>query len=322
MKTVVVKVPAKLIISGEHSVLFNKTAVACAVSIAMKIKIKQIKKPKIVVKGSGFRVNCKLKNFSIEKKNDDVLLEIIRQFCDKTKTPVSGLKITINSKIPMNCGMGSSACLVSGLVCGLNELYNTKLKPLTLIAIATQLECLFHGKSSGIDTNTVIRGGVLSCVKGKYDKLAHSFDEIYIVNTGRPNFSTKNIVNYVMDNFPKTSSIWKDFSKTSLSIIEGIESGKAIYNKIATNEKLLEKIGIVSSKVQNFIQILLNYSIYAKVCGAGSIAEKEPYGSGVVAIFQKLSPVQRKELKKVCSKFHYKMKKIHIVNSGIEIECF
>ena len=84
---------------------------------------------------------------------------------------------------------------------------------------------------------------------------------------------------------------------------------------------MLQEIGIISNSVNEFIRNLLNYDIYAKVCGAGTIAELDTSGKcGVVAVFHKLSKMQVKVLKKLCHQSSWKLKRATIANAGLEID--
>ena len=322
MTKVVVKVPAKLVISGEHSVLYTGKAITCAISRYMVIKIKSVKKNVIKVKGNGFRVKHKLKDFLSNTFDNELELEIIRSFFLQANIKLSGISISIKSKIPLNCGMGSSATIITGILFGLNEIFETNISRENLLALATKLEDICHGKSSGIDVMSVVNGGVLYFNNGKYEKIPHSFDEIWYINTGRSNFSTKDVVDMVSKNPNITKDDWEEFDKIVVAIKNNIVNNKKIYDLIVKNQQMLQEIGIVSCSVRTFIRNLLNYDIYAKICGAGTIAKLDDINGkcGVVAVFQKLSKMQVKILKKLCHQYSWKLRRATIANTGIEVD--
>ena len=321
IKKVIVKVPAKVIISGEHAVVFNKTAVVCAIDMYMLVKIKKIHAPKIIVKNNISKsLVIDLQDFSIEKKNENVVLEILRRFFDKTKSPMCGMKISIKTSIPVGEGFGSSAALINGIVFGLNELFETKKKTNDLIKMATNIENLFHGNSSGIDISAIALGGVIYANYNDITKISHHLDEIWLVNTGCPSFSTKNVVHCIYDNFADKAKLWKEFENVSTDIAEILQSKEKLNQKITHNENLLEKIGIVLPQTKLFIDELKKNGIYAKVCGAGTIAKNEIHGgNGVVGIFQPLTNEQLIALKTLCKKHRFTCIKCHIANAGVSI---
>ena len=320
--SVSVKVPAKLMISGEHSVIYNSKAVVCAINIFLKIKIKKISTLAIIIIDGKHKYKTLLSDLSIENKNKDTVLEIIRKFFDRTKTPMCGIKIVIKNSIPIGCGLGSSSALVSGIIFGLNELFGTKKNTTELIKMATNIEHIFHGKSSGVDIQTVVKGGVVYINNDYTTKVAHQIDEIWIINTGQPSFSTKNVVIDVSDNFSSSNKIWKEIGEITSDISEIMSSREKVGIKIAHNENCLEKIGIVTESVKTFIKDLKAHEIYGKVCGAGTIAKNEVNGnSGVVGVFQKLTKEQKKYLFFLCKKNKFDIKKVYISNAGLSINC-
>ena len=320
IKSVYVKIPAKLMISGEHSVIYNSKAVICAINIFSKIEIKKISSHQIIIKDGKENYKVNLQDFSLEYENNDLILEIIRRFFDTTKLPLCGIKIVIKNSIPIGCGLGSSSALVAGIVFGLNKMFGSEKKNANLLQIATEIENIFHCKSSGADIQTIVKGGIVYFNDGKIKKIAHQIDEIYIINTGRPSFSTKNVVMNIYDRFTSSHDIWENIGNITKSISEMMPSNKKITKKIAENEILLEKLGIVTPSVSDFIADLKENKIYGKVCGAGTIAERENEGgSGIVGIFQKLSKDQKKYLSALCEKNNFSLKKVYIYNAGITI---
>ena len=321
MTAVVSMAPAKLIVSGEHSIFFTKKAITCAIDIWINVKIAKTKSQNITIIEKKKKKTFALKDISREHKNDNLIIEIIRTFCNHNKKSICGLKITINNKITISSGLGSSASLIVSMVYGLNELFHTKMSKEDLIDMCIELENICHGKSSGIDIITAICGGVNVFDGKKHNKIAHSIDDVWLIQTGKPHHSTKEVVEYVRKEFTSTALVWQDFEKTTDMIIDCIKQQnmqKQLSTLIYQNEKLLEGIGVVNSNVSNFIKGLLTYNIYAKVCGAGTIGKKDNH-NGMIAIFQRLSKPQLQVLKKLCKKYKYKLKRTQIINSGIDV---
>ena len=322
MTTILSRAPAKLIISGEHSVFFTKKAITCAIDLWTNVKITKTKTQSITITQKRKKSVINIKNFSMEEQNKNLILEIIRRFFLEYKKPICGLKIDIKSNITISSGLGSSASIIVAMVFGLNTLFKTNKKRDELIDLCISLEDICHGKSSGVDIITIAKGGVLLFNGKQKEKIAHSLDEVWLINTGIPHFSTKDVVEFVKKEFNKTALIWDDFSKTTDLINFGIIQGTSYEKKLAIglgqNEKLLESIGVVSGLVEKLIKELLTYNIYGKVCGAGTIGKKDN-NCGTIAIFQYLSKTQIKFLKKLCKKYKFKLKKTQIINSGAEV---
>ena len=173
IKSVKVKIPAKLMISGEHAVVYNSKAVICAINIFSNIEIKKISSHQIIIKDGKEKHKVNLQDFSLEYENNDLILEIIRRFFDTTKLPLCGIKIVIKNSIPIGCGLGSSSALVASIVFGLNKMFGSEKKNVNLLQLATEIENIFHCKSSGADIQTIVKGGVVYFNNGKIKKIAH-----------------------------------------------------------------------------------------------------------------------------------------------------
>ncbi len=315
-----VKVPAKLIFSGEHSVIYNSKAVVCAINIFLKIKIKRLKEPVIIIEDGENNFNINLNDLSLKHKNSNVILEIVRRFFNELKLSLCGMKITIKNSIPIGCGLGSSSALVAGMVFGLNELFGNKKSVSDLIKIATSIEDIFHGKSSGVDIRTIVTGGVIYVNRNSIKKISHKIDEMWIINTGKPSFSTKNVVMDVFNNFSSNDKIWHEMGEITSDISKIIASKEKIWQNIAYNENYLERLGVVKNDVVRFIDSLKKKGIYCKVCGAGTISKQEKNGgNGIVGIFQTLSKEQKKYLFTMCEKNNFSVKKINVLNVGLTI---
>ena len=317
-KSVFVKVPAKLMISGEHSVIYNHKAVVCAVDLFLNIKIKRISAPKIVITDGRTRIKILLKDLSMEHHHDNKLIEIIRKFFDRIKMPISGMEMIIDNKIPIGCGLGSSSALIVGIIFGINELFGFKKNRNELISIAKDIEKIFHGNSSGADIKTVVIGGVIYVNQGTIEKIPHQIDEIWIINTGRPSFSTKNVVSEIADRFPSSDATWEEMGKITQDISKIMSGFGKVGMKIAHNECCLEKIGVVLPVVKKFLNDIKQHDIYGKICGAGTIAGREKYGgNGIIGIFQVLNKEQKRYLCSLCKTNRFLIRRVFVCNSGI-----
>lgn len=327
---VVVKVPAKLIISGEHSVIYNKKAVVCSVGIFLKIKIKkcgffELKKNKIIVNDNKKLFYFDVEDFFTSKNNKGNVYEVLKKFFLETNVKPSCFKVIINNNIPQNYGLGSSASFIVGLLFGLNEFFKTNINVDRMLKFATETENIFHTKSSGIDIKTVLFGGVLFFNKDGVIKLPNAIKRVFLVSTGRAVFSTKDVVEYVR-HCGVSNKTWEDFDKITTQTADLIKDYKDFSGTTKINQSLLENIGVVSPVVKNFITNLSRYKIYGKICGAGTIGDTGNYknknindlqNNGIVGVFHTLTVEQFGFLKRECKKNNFKLKTVNIVDSGL-----
>ena len=308
------KVPAKLIISGEHAVLYNGRALTCAINLWMKIEIKKIFRYRVIIWQNAKKEVIKLDNNFPENKMDNPLCEIYRQFLLFTECDIYGIRVKIDTEIPSRCGLGSSAALVVGIINALDDLFQTHLSQYKMTLLAKNCENIFHGQSSGIDVQTILRKGIVSFDNGKARNYRQKFNKICLIDTGKPQFSTKEVVGFVARKCKNDNAIWGEFYDIVSNEETLMLKGKNINYLIDQNELLLEYIGIVSKKTAVFINILKKYDIHAKVCGAGTIGVQEKFSNnGVVAIFHELDKYQKQKLQKTCRIFKFKLKFAEIV---------
>jgi mevalonate kinase len=134
------EVPAKWVLSGEHSVLRGGRAIAFPHPV-LSLKLKYFEKKSNSVLSQSF---------SSELRS---LIARACEFLGKDADVFSTGAVEIESSIPMGSGLGSSAA-VSVAMAKL-VIWKTGASSSALIPLATHLEHVFHGKSSGMDVNVI-----------------------------------------------------------------------------------------------------------------------------------------------------------------------
>lgn len=210
--------PGKIILCGEHSVVYGKKALACSINLRTNLKAEYSNSSLFSLKLNDINKSIELnqtqfesiQNESIEndfdkiieylnfKKSDDKHFDSIKFLIlaldQLTWEKLSGLDVQIESEIPLASGLGSSAsfsvCLAT-LFLLLTSSINPKLSQNDLVIInkyAFYLEKLFHGKPSGIDNSVSTYGNFVLFEKGSVvDKFESSLDlNVLITNSGVP----------------------------------------------------------------------------------------------------------------------------------------
>jgi mevalonate kinase len=146
----------KLILLGEHAVVYNSPAIAIPLtSLRVRTTIEPaIGQPqgKIQIKAAFLGVDHDL----CELENDHFLvqtLDLLFSFLGLQQTPTC--RITLTSGLPIAAGLGSSAAIAVSLLRGMSAFLGHLLKPQELNTLAYQSDQAVHGRPSGID-NTVI----------------------------------------------------------------------------------------------------------------------------------------------------------------------
>ena len=192
----------KVIISGEHSVVYGKPALAFGIDKHTKMFLNCYKSDKNSNCFALINLMSLKINFSISKNemigylvsnvnfpninNDDIgskhkyhLIQIIINIYSKLKDLIklesvkyyienTYILISISSDIPVGFGLGSSAaynvCIVNGFCLLINKLLNNNIfSKRQILLLSNESEKIFHnGTPSGIDASCSLYGGVIN----------------------------------------------------------------------------------------------------------------------------------------------------------------
>ncbi len=144
--------PAKLILCGEHAVVYNRPAIALPLGNVRAYAEAQPGAP-----GAGLRfVAPDLgADWGFADDPQNPLNELAAAALAYLNAPVPDLTVTLRSDIPIAGGMGSGAAIGAALVRALAAHAGRELPPAEISAMVYASEGRYHGTPSGID-NTVI----------------------------------------------------------------------------------------------------------------------------------------------------------------------
>lgn len=138
----------KLILMGEHAVVYQSHAIALPFdTVQVTVQATHFEQATIYLTCDYYCGN--LQSAPSHLANIQVALE---QLSTVIHQPLSHLHLTIDSTIPQERGMGSSAAVIVALVRAVCRYYNTPLPLNQLHAIVNHAEKQAHGTTSGIDT--------------------------------------------------------------------------------------------------------------------------------------------------------------------------
>ena len=287
------KAPAKLIISGEHSVVYGAAALVVAVkkftearflkpSEKGKIKtfinnpqeavfsypsadLRQIKE--LLDQRYQVFLNNKIKVGEILNRPSDLIIYVLSHFAEKFEADLLGI-----SQIPLGAGMGSSASAIAAMTMLCEQIFNKKFSLEERFNFVRYCERLQHGKGSALDASAVVFGGVNFLEEGRREGLEKlDFAGWYYFLDGKPQSSTGECVEAVRAKFQKDKKIWQDFSALTQEIKKEISARNLPVKAIGENQKLLEKIGVVSEPTKQLIKKIEKLGLAAKISGAGTI---------------------------------------------------
>jgi diphosphomevalonate decarboxylase len=272
------KACGKMILAGEHSVLYGTGA------IAVPVFAKVFTTTTTVNHDNKEIYAIQQKNKSKLGENNTVIYNLVKSVLAKINKDV-GITLKFHSTIPNRSGLGSSAAMAVSVVRSIYDLFDIDLDTETLIELASSAEDTIHGKSSGIDVNVIARNEVLYFKRDsdgnanvRILKVNNPLSFI-LINTKQASVTKKSVesIREKYDNNPEY--LQSEFTKIDAivdQIVETLESKGFInyFNLVKIlneNHKILVNLGL-ASKNESEIREILNKvdSNYAyKITGAG-----------------------------------------------------
>ena len=206
---------------------------------------------------------------------------------DAGETSPPGLRLRVESALPVGSGFGSSAATATAIVAAWLAFRGERLDPERIGRIALQAERRQHGLPSGIDGATVLHGGLLWARKSeeglaiepiaaRSPLLAH----LRVYDTGTPAEPTGAVVAAVRqlrDRDPARHERLLDrIEAATLGFRAGLESAaedpERIRELIRECQAALEELGTVPAEVRALVRRIEREGSAAKISGAGSLS--------------------------------------------------
>ncbi|HEU5281332.1 MAG TPA: mevalonate kinase [Gammaproteobacteria bacterium] len=333
-----VMVPGKLILSGEHAVVHGQPALAMAVNRYATATITENRLPRVSFDLSDLahrshlhihglrdlknRIKRKYHRFMRgEYTIRDVLLKpfelaqfAMSLFAESMNIALPhGVNIHLQSDIPMGCGMGSSSATVLSVMKAVSTYLNIPLSSEALYQLALEAENMQHGHASGLDLRVAMQGGGVYLHQGELTPRHFAEFPWFLINTGTPLTTTGECVTHVAPCF-KDAVLANAFGDVTQSMDAALSSASLtdLKQALVANHHLLDRIGVVPTKVKQFITDIEALSGAAKVCGAGAVAGD---AAGVVLVIMQ----DELALKALCLKYGYTMLPLMTDQRGVHV---
>jgi mevalonate kinase len=328
--------PGKLILSGEHAVIYGMPALAMAVNRYATATVTREILPHISFHLADLAHRSRLSLGSLQHlkarikrkyhrfiRGEYTIAQVLHKpfelaqfalgvFAESLNFSLPhGVKIHMQSDIPIGCGMGSSAATILCVLHAVSNYLKVPLSSESLYQLALQAENMQHGQSSGLDLRVAIQGGCVFMHAKKIQTRSIPTQPLFIVHTGTPQTSTGQCVEHTARLFQSTQLL-DDFAAVTHAMDDAFQqqSSADIKSSIRHNHRLLASIGVVPSKVQEFIAEVEGLGGAAKICGAGAVSGNN---AGVV-----LTVIEEESLlNDVCSRFGYELTPVSGVCRGV-----
>ena len=293
--------PAKIHLIGEYSAIYGKPTILFPINLELSLTIQKTTK----------------------KTKKEPFQKIIEQkFEKKYGKKIPNYSLQIKSNIPIGSGLGSSAALSAALTKSLAKMLNLKLTDDDIFDFALEGEKYFHGFPSGSDLWTIIAGKILwyrketpdLIIKKPLDLTLSENLSLFLIDSGTPEESTKEMVTYVIKNVqPKNFQLFADAQEAlTKEMYYALKENdqKSFLRIIKDANKNLQALGVVSKTTKEIIKKIEAISGAAKITGAGGRKK----GSGMI-IATHIKPAK---LISLAQKNNWKIIPIELATRGLK----
>lgn len=278
---ITVSAPGKLMLLGEHAVVYGRPCIVTAVGQRMKATVELINEP-------IFSLNAPDVTVTDYKKPMDQLgigdipkgakfVEIaVKNFTEKYPLK-GGLIVTTISEFSSQFGFGSSSASTVCVVKALSELTEAKLDTKAIFDLAYKTVLDIQGKGSGFDVAAAIYGGTLYFVIGGKTIEPLKIDSLpLIVGYSGIKADTVTLVNQVLEKAKKYPEVIENIYDNIGKLVE--QAKPALLSKdlqsfgelMNINEGHLSALGVEGKKLADMIYGARDGGAYgAKLSGGG-----------------------------------------------------
>ena len=284
--TSIAKAPGKIILFGEHFVVYQNKAILGAINKYATVTTEKTNTDNILISSS-------LGQSSIQKDEDVSNVEkkfrpffyIAKQVIEKNNFD-KGITIKIESDIPIGAGLGSSsACCVAAAASILNLFNITDEKE--VLELAINAEKTIFPNTSGADCTVSVSGGIIEYQKEKgFSKIETENEFNFIIIDSEQVHSTDKVVERVRKFKENNSDVFTELcSEEERLIAKALDSMKkndleTIGKCMAQNQMFLEQIGVSNDELLSITKEIEKITFGAKITGAGD-------GGCIIALTQK-----------------------------------
>jgi len=267
--------PGKIILFGEHFVVYGGKAILCAINKRITVTAKAIPENKISIKSS-------IGNLVLAPKRPlnevDIQLRPFYYLADKMIQKYdekSGMEITIDSEIPVGVGLGSSSACCVAAAAAISGVFTKKSKE-EILQMAIEAEKTMFPNTSGADCTVCTFGGIMQYDKQTGHSKIDSEPRFHLViANSKIEHSTKEVVSTVNQFKEKNEERFSKICNEENDLIDDVlvclkkNDLKGIGIDIIKNQEYLELIGVSNEKLRSMIELANKSSFGAKITGAG-----------------------------------------------------
>lgn len=267
--------PGKIILFGEHAVVYNRPALAVPVNqVQVDVEVLDSDSAGVWIHAPIIDLHTELNSLPSDHAIGSVILNLFQRF--NISSPPN-IKIEITSTIPVASGLGSGAAVSVALIRALSSFFSLPLTDNQINEMVFESEKLHHGTPSGIDNTVITFNKPVYFIKGQSIEtftVGKPFT-IVIGDTGIPAPTKESVGDvrrlWLKDN-NKFENIFNEIAQISLIARRSIESGKPelLGELMNENHTLLQQLTVSSPELDKLVLSARDAgALGAKLSGGG-----------------------------------------------------
>ncbi|HIP62653.1 MAG TPA: mevalonate kinase [Archaeoglobus profundus] len=254
--------PGKVILFGEHAVVYGRHAVASAIGLRCYVEAR---------KSNDIKIISPLGVTGLDFNTHPYVSYAIKRFCEVK--PIKGVEIRIKSDIPIASGLGSSSAVTVAVLKALDGEFEAGLSDEDIYEIARKVEIDVQGIGSGTDPFVCTFGKTWLIPERKLIRLKNKM-KILIVNTNESSITAEMVrkVAKLREKYKEiVDRIFDTIDSITLKAIEALEKSDlaTLSELVFLNQCMLKAIGVSSKRIDELVEKLYDLKISAKITGAG-----------------------------------------------------
>jgi mevalonate kinase len=270
--------PGKIILFGEHAVVYGRPAIAAPVT--------QVRARAVVTAlpiGNQGRVQITAKDIGLDcdtnsLEQDHPLLQAIRATANQLGIdPLPALHLQVSSTIPIAAGLGSGAAVSAAIARALSAFLGHPLTDEAVSSIAFQVDQFYHGTPSGIDNTVVAYAQPVWYVRGQpFERLRVREDFTLVIGNTGVSSPTGAVVGDVRRRWQAAPEqyepLFDKIGEITRQARRCIEQGSLsdLGQWLSQNQALLHDLDVSSPELDRLVAVAVQAGASgAKLCGAG-----------------------------------------------------